>query len=1217
MVLAILFFVLRDEIISRITFIACGHPRPKGDGRESDAGYYFNIPNRYLIVFVIFVCSNSYDWMKGKRILKGVLIGIAVLLAAVLIALKAVMTPKYLTKIVRDVASEYIEGDLAFNEVRASVLRSFPFLNVTIDDCSLTYPHDRYSRFDSLRTDSTSRFSLVNAGRAEVADTLASFRKFSASVNYLSFIKKKKVDIHAVELKHPRIFAHYFDSTAASWDILPIGKNEDDTTKTPLPEIEVKKIELTERPFIVFTDPADTLFGLLTMRDIRFNGLVKTNEIENSTIGLKADSMFVSGRLPKDTIAVAIDRLGLEGGKENMDIKTDARLFMATGSFGRIAVPVSLAASGNLPEREDGATAISIKSMDLKVTSLEMTGNGDVVLYPDSTFIKAEALIDNCPLGELVEEFKDNFPFLKKIKTDAKISLDAICDGYYNPSRKTLPDLIGEIVIPKAYVDYEGLGRKAFLGLNATAETDENMKLDLDVSELLLDIVGIQLKASGGAESLLGDDPIFKLDGYINSRVDSLTRAFTASRGISGTGSLKGSLKGTAKLSQLNMANIGNADIKGDISISQLHIDDAPDTIKAFVPKGNIIIETKGNKIDSNLKKGARVLAVDAALDTVDVRIKDNMFIRSGKLALQAQNSAALLRSGVKAMTPFIGNVSSKNLSIRDNSDMLLTIDNTRETFRITPASGQTPAKFRLTSSNDKVGFSETKSRISGNNLSFDLSASMHKTVARERRERRSDRQRELPVWLQDKEFRSHDISIDLGESISKYLKEWEISGNLKLDEGVYMTPSFPLINRLQSIDGDFTNDNIDLKKATVISGDSDITGKIAIKGLRRILTSKRGIIGLDAKLSSEKIDVNEIMNAFAYRKLHKNEELSENVTTKELESKIRNTEIPDSTVSSILVIPANIDATVSIEANSVLYDSLHVTWAASEIALKQRCLQITNTIAESNMGDIYFEGFYSTKTRNDIKAGFDLNMVDITAEKVITLMPAVDTILPMLQSFSGMLDCELVATSDIDQKMNLILPSIDGVMKISGSNLTLDNNEQFAQIAKYLLFRNKKKAVVDKMSVEGVLRENTLEVFPFVLNIDRYTLAASGIQHLDESFKYHISGIKTPIPIKFGINVYGTDFDHLKFKLGRALYPSTKIPVFTTELNAVQYNLIESIHNIFDLGVEKAIEKNKSQTLVEDKKARDGYSTESGELSATEMAEIEKARNNPTDEEQ
>ena len=53
--------------------------------------------------------------MKGGNILKGVLIGIAVLLAVLLIALQAVMTPKYLTKIVRNIASEYIEGDLSFS----------------------------------------------------------------------------------------------------------------------------------------------------------------------------------------------------------------------------------------------------------------------------------------------------------------------------------------------------------------------------------------------------------------------------------------------------------------------------------------------------------------------------------------------------------------------------------------------------------------------------------------------------------------------------------------------------------------------------------------------------------------------------------------------------------------------------------------------------------------------------------------------------------------------------------------------------------------------------------------------------------------------------------------------------------------------------------------------------------------------------------------------
>ena len=36
-------------------------------------------------------------------------------------------------------------------------------------------------------------------------------------------------------------------------------------------------------------------------------------------------------------------------------------------------------------------------------------------------------------------------------------------------------------------------------------------------------------------------------------------------------------------------------------------------------------------------------------------------------------------------------------------------------------------------------------------------------------------------------------------------------------------------------------------------------------------------------------------------------------------------------------------------------------------------------------------------------------------------------------------------------------------------------------------------------------------------------------------------------------------------------------MPVYTKELNAVQYNLIGAIHNIFDAGVEKALEENRT----------------------------------------
>jgi hypothetical protein len=114
-------------------------------------------------------------------------------------------------------------------------------------------------------------------------------------------------------------------------------------------------------------------------------------------------------------------------------------------------------------------------------------------------------------------------------------------------------------------------------------------------------------------------------------------------------------------------------------------------------------------------------------------------------------------------------------------------------------------------------------------------------------------------------------------------------------------------------------------------------------------------------------------------------------------------------------------------------------------------------------------------------------------------------------------------------------------------------------------------------MSVTGIVQDNTLEVFPFVLDIDRYLLAASGRQHLERDFRYHISVIKSPLVLKFGVDAWGPDFDNIHYGLTKAKYRSANVPVFTKQLDTVQFSLIAAIHNIFELGVEKAMEKNRN----------------------------------------
>ena len=196
---------------------------------------------------------------------------------------------------------------------------------------------------------------------------------------------------------------------------------------------------------------------------------------------------------------------------------------------------------------------------------------------------------------------------------------------------------------------------------------------------------------------------------------------------------------------------------------------------------------------------------------------------------------------------------------------------------------------------------------------------------------------------------------------------------------------------------------------------------------------------------------------------------------------------------------------------------------------------------------------------------------------------------------------------------MNLVMPSINGIMRISGENLTIAENEIYTSLAKKFMFKDKKEGHIDNMILEAVIKDNVLEVFPFTVSMDRYLLAMSGIQNLDMSYRYHASVIKSPLPVKLGIDVYGQDFDNMKFKVGKAKYRSSEVPVFSGVIEETKINLVKAIKNIFEKGVDATMNESIRQTAILDQhKQSIGYVSavdmQMEELSDKEKKEMEEA---------
>lgn len=1343
--------------------------------------------------------------MAGKKKMKTVwkvllcLVGVWALL---LVAVQVFLSPRVLTRLADRLAAEYVDADVDFGEVRLSVFRSFPYLNVGFRDFSLTYPSDRFESQED------SSYYMMRQGRGPGADTLASIRGLHASVN-LSALLAGTVKLPSLVLDKPRIFAKNYADGSANWNIfrLPAAKEKDDSTASEPLEFALGRIVLRGRPHIVYSSPADTLFAMLDFERMRFNGrlaaedwtnavhrlqvidtgrrsliadsgsirpvdtgltraadtgrirsagsgnirsagsipagssglrnghdgsaapgskgyghygdtaagnvrrpesaasgtsaapgllnghgdsatpgsrrnghggsatpvskgyghagsttpdsrkearkaeaaerrmrngnrrdsLRKLRRARRNRVGVRVDSLLFAGRLPSDTLALKLDRLGAQMHHGHVDLDAKATAWMGTVNYGRIALPVDVRAEVGI-RKDSAATAIDILDCRARIAGIPLEASATVG-FGDRLYLNGGASIDACRVGDVLGHFRRNLPRpLENIETDAEITLTATFDGYLNPSGGEIPDFSARLVIPRSTLGNRLFDLEHELALDTELHGSRSGVIDVKLNEFHVEGKALHLDVSGSVADLLGGDPGLYADAGLEVSLDTLSRYLKRRSGIELAGGLSASVSGSASLSQLDPYQLAQADISAKVKSTRLKVVSEKDSLRFWTDSLDLWLGAVGNTRDSSVAQGERMLALTASLDSTFFSLKDDMRLIGRDISLKAQNSAAVLdKSDSSSFYPFGGRLDIGFASLVGSDTSFVAISNSANIFRISPKSGSPDVPvLTLDSSSGRVIMRGPVNRIFVRGLDLDATAAMNSIERRRRarafvdslarrnpgvpmdslfgRFRRARGSRSVPEWLSEEDFRERDIRIDLGETFRGYMRDWDFDGSMSIGSAGVVSPYFPLRNRLSDVRASFNNNELRFDSFRIASGTSGLSASGRLGGLRSALAG-RGMLRLDMDLDAERLNLNELLAAWELGSRFEPEGLSDaslEIEDEEYQEMVVVDTLADSAepdVSTLIVVPGNLVADLRLKASDVSYAKLKIDSMTADIAVRERCVQLTNTSLISDIGDIGFEGFYSTRTKQDLKTGFDLELKDITAEKVIEMMPAVDSVMSMLKSFRGRLNCLVSATADLDTAMNIMTPSINGVIRISGDDLTLSESTAFEQIARKLMFKNRTGGHIDRMSVEGLISDNKIEIFPFVLKVDRYTLAMSGVQNLDASFKYHVSVIQSPLPFRVGIDLSG-NFDDFKFRIGKPKYRSADVPVFSEVIDETRINLRESIQDIFRRGVDNAIRENRRNRFIEERRRELGYKAavdqQLDSLSASEQASLD-----------
>lgn len=365
---------------------------------------------------------------------------------------------------------------------------------------------------------------------------------------------------------------------------------------------------------------------------------------------------------------------------------------------------------------------------------------------------------------------------------------------------------------------------------------------------------------------------------------------------------------------------------------------------------------------------------------------------------------------------------------------------------------------------------------------------------------------------------------------------KWDAKGMLNFDGSQVYSAYFPLKVNLGQTRLSFQNNQFILNRLPMQAGKSNyiLSGMLHANPAPKAQESKlEGAIHIWAST----IDYDELKQAFLYGEAlsreHKAGTIS-SLTLDNLEQKLK-PKAHAKIEERLIYIPEGVQLDVQLDVENMNYHEIALQQVCGNIFIKDR-KAYSQLSTRTNLGKASLSMLYDSQRQKDVKAYFDLNLKDVLVGQMHKAVPTVEYLLPLTKSMDGLIDCRLTAEGRLDNRMLPILSTAKAACSIGGQKLILIDNATFDEIAHKFKFKNKKRNQLDKLSANLILQDNHIEVIPFLMEWDRYQAVIGGTHSTDFTYNYHLTMLKSPIPIDFGINLSGKAGE-LKYKIGKCKY--------------------------------------------------------------------------------
>ena len=390
-------------------------------------------------------------------------------------------------------------------------------------------------------------------------------------------------------------------------------------------------------------------------------------------------------------------------------------------------------------------------------------------------------------------------------------------------------------------------------------------------------------------------------------------------------------------------------------------------------------------------------------------------------------------------------------------------------------------------------------------------------------------------------------------------LAQWNPEVDVDFANGVLLWSGIEDNIDIPAIKFGYSSDTLSIEDSRIILGNSDFKLSGLVSDISSFVADESSLRA-DFDFVSERTDIDQLLDYFSGMGVE-----TEEVAAEDESEDLSESVVISSTDTLVMVeedepfmVPGKIDLTLNTKIKSAVAFGNEIQNLGGGITIKDEALVLRQLGFTSDAARMQLTAMYKSPRRNHLYAGIDFHLLDIEIDKLIQMVPQVDSIVPMLKSFSGQAEFHLAAETYLNSKYELKKSTLLGAAAIEGKDLVVLDSETFDTIASLLSFQKSQENKIDSLVVDVTVFRNEVDVYPFVIGMDKYQLILSGRHNLDMSFNYHIDCIS---PIRLGLDVKGT-LDDLDFNITPTRYRNLFVPERRNDVQERTVKLMDLINS-------------------------------------------------------